>query len=82
MSNLADAGRVGWKCLMRPVGIMRPLALFTAFLKIFSACFASFSMVFVAGFSIVCPVLFLEDDIGSPRPINRGQFRVDGDEDG
>ena len=37
-SDLADAGRVGWKCLMRPAGMKRPLALFTAFLKVFSAC--------------------------------------------
>ena len=31
---------------------------------------------------MMCPVGFLEVDVGSPRPINRGQFRVDGDEDG
>ena len=30
-------------------------------------------------FSITCPVHFLEVDVGSPRPINRGQF---GDEAG
>ena len=47
-----------------------------------SSCFASFSQVFVAGFSITCPVRFLEVDLGSPRPINRGQFGVDGDEEG
>ena len=47
-----------------------------------SSCFASFSQVFVAGFSMSCPVRILEVDVGSPRPINRGQFRVDGDEDG
>ena len=47
-----------------------------------SSCFASFSQVFVAGFSITCPVRFLEVDVGSPRPINRGQFGVDGDEEG
>ena len=29
-----------------------------------------------------CPVRFLEVDVGSPRPINRGQFGVDGDVDG
>ena len=46
-----------------------------------SSCFASFSKVFVADFSIACPVRFLEVDVGSPRPINRGQFGVDGDED-
>ena len=47
-----------------------------------SSCFTSFSKVFVAGFSIMCPVRFLEVDVGSPRPINHGQFRVDCDEDG
>ena len=47
-----------------------------------SSCFASFSKVFVAGFSITCPVRFLEADVGSPRPINRWQFGDDGDEDG
>ena len=47
-----------------------------------SSCFASFSQVFVAGFSITCPVCYLEVDVGSPRPINHGQFGVDGDEDG
>ena len=31
---------------------------------------------------ITCPVRFLEVDVGSPRPYNRGQFGVDGDEDG
>ena len=36
--DLADAGRVGWKCRMRPAGMKRPLALFTAFPKVFSAC--------------------------------------------
>ena len=38
VSYLADAGRVGLKCRMRPTGMKRPLALFTAFLKVFSAC--------------------------------------------
>ena len=47
-----------------------------------SSCFASFSKVSVAGFSIICPVRFLEVDVGSPRSINRGQFEVDGDKDG
>ena len=47
-----------------------------------SSCFASFSQVFVAGFSITCPVRFLQVDVGSPRPINREQFGVDGDDDG
>ena len=47
-----------------------------------SSYFASFSQVFVAGFSIACPVRFLEVDAGSPRPINRGQFGVDDDDDG
>ena len=37
-SDLANAGRVGWKCRIRPAGMKRPLALFTAFLKVFSAC--------------------------------------------
>ena len=37
-SDLADSGTVGWKCRMRSGGIKRPLALFTAFLKVFSAC--------------------------------------------
>ena len=44
-----------------------------------SFCFASFSKVFVAGFSMTYPVRFLEVDVGL---INRGQFGVDGDEDG
>ena len=47
-----------------------------------SCCFASFSQVFVAGFSITCPVRFIKVDVGSPRPINRGQLGVDGDEGG
>ena len=47
----------------------------------YSSCFTSFSQVFVAGFSIACQVRFLEIDVGSPRPINLGQFGVDGDED-
>ena len=47
-----------------------------------SSCFASFSKVFVAGFGIASQVRFLEDYVGSPRPINRGQFGFDGDEDG
>ena len=37
-SDLADAIMVGWKCQMRPAGMNRPLALFTAFLNVFSAC--------------------------------------------
>ena len=69
---------------MRLTGIKRPLALFTAFPKVFSAClttcFASFCKVFVAGFSITCPVHILEVDVGSPVPINHEQFGVDGDE--
>ena len=53
------------------------------FLGLFdSSCFARFSKVFVARFSIACPGCLLEVVVGSPRPINRGQFRVDGDEDG
>ena len=47
-----------------------------------SSCFASFNQVFIADFSIACPVRFPKVDVGSPRPINRGQFGVDGDEDG
>ena len=47
-----------------------------------SSCFASFSKVLLAGFSMTCPVRFLEVDVGSTRPNNRGQFGVDGDEDG
>ena len=47
-----------------------------------SSCFASFSKVFVIGFSITCPVRFLEVDVGMSRHINCGQFGVDGDEDG
>ena len=47
-----------------------------------SSCFVNFSQVFVAGFRIACPVRFIEVDLGSPRPINRGQLGVDGDEDG
>ena len=37
-SDLADAGRGGWKCRMRPAGMKRALALFTVFLKVFSVC--------------------------------------------
>ena len=47
-----------------------------------SSCFASFNKVFVTGFSITCPVRFLEVDVGSPRPIKRGQIGVDGDDGG
>ena len=47
-----------------------------------SSCFASYSKVLLADFSIACPVRFLEVDVGSSRPINRGQFGVEGDEDG
>ena len=46
-----------------------------------SSCFACFSKVFVAGFSIACPVRLIEVDFGSPMPINRGQFGVSGDDD-
>ena len=56
---------------------------FISFLGLFdNSCFACFSQVFVAGFSITCPVCFLEVDVGSPRPINRGLLEIDGDEDG
>ena len=41
-----------------------------------SSCFASFSLVFAAGFSIPCPVRILDIDIGSP------MFGVDGNVDG
>ena len=47
-----------------------------------SSCFANICMVFVVGFSITCPVRFLEVDVGSSSPINRGQLGEDGDEDG
>ena len=47
-----------------------------------SSCFASYSKVFDAGFNITRPVSFLEVDVGSSRPINRGQFGVNGDVDG
>ena len=42
----------------------------------------SLGKVFVAGFSMTCPVRFIEVDVGLTRPFNRGQFGVDGDEDG
>ena len=38
--------------------------------------------MFVAGFSITYPFRFREVDVSTPRPIDRGQFRVDVDEDG
>ena len=47
-----------------------------------SSCFDTFSKVFIADFSIACPIRLLEVDVGSPRPINCGQYGVDGDEDG
>ena len=43
-----------------------------------SSCFAKFSKVFDAGFSITCPVRFLEVDVRLPRFINSVQFGVDG----
>ena len=46
------------------------------------SCLAIFSNVFVAGFSIICPARFIKIDVGSSRPINRGQFGVNGDENG
>ena len=46
-----------------------------------SSSFACLCLVFVAGFSMAYPVCFLVVDVVSPRPINRGQFGVDGDED-
>ena len=47
-----------------------------------ASCFASFSKVFVAGFSITCPVIFLEVDVRSPWTFNRGQFGLNDDKDG
>ena len=47
-----------------------------------SSCFASFGKVFAAGFSITCPVLIREADVGSLRPINCGQLTVQCDVDG
>ena len=55
------------------------LSCFTSFSKVF---IAGFNKVFIAGFSIMCPVHFREVDLGSLRPINRGLFSVDNDEDG
>ena len=47
-----------------------------------SSCFTSFSKVFAAGFSPhQCPVRSLGVDVVPPRPTNRVQFGVDGDED-
>ena len=46
-----------------------------------SSCFASISKVFVAGFGITCPDRFVKVYLGSLRPINRGQYGVDGDEE-
>ena len=67
-------------------GMKRPLALFIAHEGLHglfdSSCFARFSRAFSAGFGITYLVSFLEVDVGSPRTINRGQFVVDGDEDG
>ena len=34
-----------------------------------------------AAFGIACQLRFLVADVGSPRPINFGQFGVDGNED-
>ena len=39
-------------------------------------------MVFIAGFSIAFQVHFLDVDVGSTRPINRGLLGVEGDKDG
>ena len=38
------------------------------------------SKIFVVGFSKMCPVHLLEDDVGLPRSIKRGQFGVNDDE--
>ena len=56
-SDLADADWVGWKCRMRPAGIMRPLALFTAFLKVFSACSTVLASPSSARYSVVVVVV-------------------------
>ena len=37
-SDLAEAGSVGWNCRMRPAEIKKPLALFTALMKVRSTC--------------------------------------------
>ena len=47
-----------------------------------SSFFTCFSKVFVVGSRKTCPGRFHEVDESSPRPIIRGQFGVDGDEDG
>ena len=75
-SDLADAGRDE-----DATGLIHcfPLGLLGLF---DSCCFACFSKVFVADFSITCPVRFLEVVVGSPRSINCGWFGNDGDEDG
>ena len=75
-SDLTDAGSVGWKCRMRPAGMMRPLDLFhEGLLGLFdSSCFANFSNVFAAGFCIACSIRFLEVDACSPKPISRSMF--------
>ena len=83
-SDLADAGRLCWKCLMRLAGMKRPLVLVTAFQKVLSACSTVLVSPALTRYSshMACPVRFHEADVVSPRPINRGQFGVDGDEDG
>ena len=73
---MADAGRVGWKCGMRPIGMKRPLSLFTVFLKDFSAC----STVLVSPASaryLSQATAWRAQSAFSPRPINRGHFGVD-----
>ena len=78
-SDLADADRVGWIEEANDLIQCFPERLFGLF---DSSSSASYSKVFAVGFSITCSVRFLEVDEGLPRPINRGQFGVDGDEDG
>ena len=86
-SDLADTSMVGLEVL-NEAGRNEEATCLThcfpeGFLGLFdSSCYASFSKVFVAGFCIACPDRFLEVDVGSTRLINRGQFGVDGDEDG
>ena len=72
---------------MRPAGMKKPLVLFTAFLKVLSACSTVVVSPASARYSSQAsaytrPVRFPEVDVGQPRPINRGQLCVDADEDG
>ena len=72
---------------MRPAVMKRSLALFTVFLKVFSACFTVLVSPASARYlsqasAYRAQSAFIEVDVGSPRPFNRGQIGVDGDEDG